>query len=81
MSRLLKIVQEATCNYTNLVLGAWGCGVFGNDPRLVADVFAKALNGKYKDVFKRVSFSIYDKTEEQSTLKAFREILSPENNE
>jgi putative RNA 2'-phosphotransferase len=29
---------------THLVLGAWGAGVFGNDPDLVADVFAAALD-------------------------------------
>ncbi|HEY1547557.1 MAG TPA: RNA 2'-phosphotransferase, partial [Kofleriaceae bacterium] len=30
-----------------LVLGAWGAGVFRNDPVLVADVFAELLAGEY----------------------------------
>jgi uncharacterized protein (TIGR02452 family) len=27
------------------VLGAWGCGVFRNDPDLIARLFAKCLSG------------------------------------
>ena len=33
----------ATCGYDRLVLGAWGCGAFGNDPNQVAVAFREAL--------------------------------------
>lgn len=31
------------CGYERLVLGAWGCGAFGNDPERVAEAFRGAL--------------------------------------
>jgi putative RNA 2'-phosphotransferase len=42
-----------------LVLGAWGAGVFGNDPALVADAFAVPLAGDYRGVFAEVVFAIH----------------------
>lgn len=47
--------------YETLVLGAWGCGVFQNDPEMVARLFDEALNGKYKGQFKKVIFAVYTK--------------------
>jgi len=57
-----------------LVLGAWGCGVFQNDPVLVARSFIKLLTapGKFNGVFKVVVFAIYDRSENQGTYRAFR---------
>lgn len=42
-----------------LILGAWGCGVFQNDPQMIAELFHKQLEGKYKGVFKKVVFAVY----------------------
>lgn len=40
-----------------LILGAWGCGVFGQDPKEVAKLFKEELtSGKYN--FERVVFAI-----------------------
>lgn len=55
-----------------LILGAWGCGVFKNDPKEIAELFRKYLKGKYKNKFKRVVFAILTKKEEM--LKPFEEI-------
>jgi uncharacterized protein (TIGR02452 family) len=56
-----------------LVLGAWGCGVFRNEPHVVADVFAQLLsNGALARAFTRVVFAIYDRTKGQGTLRAFQ---------
>ncbi len=41
-----------------LVLGAWGAGVFKNDPVLVADVFAELLAGPYAGAFGEVVFAV-----------------------
>ena len=46
-------------NHKTLVLGAWGCGVFQNDPAVVAGMFKELLLGKYKNQFERVVFAIY----------------------
>jgi uncharacterized protein (TIGR02452 family) len=44
-----------------LVLGAWGCGVFRNDPDDVAAAFARALDGeRLRGAFERVVFAVYD---------------------
>jgi uncharacterized protein (TIGR02452 family) len=61
-----------------LVLGAWGCGVFGNDPRVVADVFARLLTeGALAGAFKRVVFAIYDRgSTRATTLRAFEERIA-----
>ena len=42
-----------------LVLGAWGAGVFGNDPAMVARAFRTHLTGAYAGVFDEVVFAIY----------------------
>ncbi|WP_241329998.1 TIGR02452 family protein [Chryseobacterium arthrosphaerae] len=55
-----------------LILGAWGCGVFKNDPKEIAGLFKKYLHGKYKNKFKRVVFAVLTKKEEM--LKPFEEI-------
>lgn len=55
-----------------LILGAWGCGVFKNDPKEIAELFKKHLYGKYKNKFKRVVFAILSKKEEM--IKPFEEI-------
>lgn len=43
-----------------LVLGAFGCGVFGNDPYLVADLFKRVIrSARYDKAFKEILFVIY----------------------
>ncbi|MCX8522672.1 TIGR02452 family protein [Chryseobacterium formosus] len=56
-----------------LILGAWGCGVFKNDPKEIAELFRKHLQGKYKNKFKRVVFAILTKKEEM--IRPFEEII------
>ncbi|MGW9558144.1 TIGR02452 family protein [Nocardiopsis sp. NPDC055551] len=46
---------------TRLVLGAWGCGVFGNDPAVVAGAFGRHLKGEFAGVFDRVVFAVLDR--------------------
>lgn len=48
-------------NQKILVLGAFGCGVFGQRPTDVAEIFRELLDTKYKNVFKKVYFPVpYD---------------------
>jgi uncharacterized protein (TIGR02452 family) len=60
-----------------LVLGAWGCGVFRNDPRLVAEAFARHIGkgGSWSQRFQRIVFSIFDNTPSQQTLEAFHQVF------
>ncbi|MEU4321003.1 TIGR02452 family protein [Nocardia fluminea] len=54
-----------------LVLGAWGCGVFGNDPAAVADAFAAALN-RWGAAFDRVVFAVWDRAAVSANRAAFQ---------
>lgn len=41
-----------------LILGAFGCGVFANDPHDVATIFKNLLENTYKGKFKKIVFAI-----------------------
>lgn len=70
----LVLAVAATEKIERLILGAWGCGVFRNDPKMVAAAFAEALGegGRYANVFSEVVFAVYDRTPQQGVLGAFR---------
>lgn len=72
---VLAIAEEN--KHRNLLLGAWGCGVFGNSPAMVADVFANWLaNQQFLGCFDRVVFGIYDNSQEKRTFSAFQRRFS-----
>jgi len=55
-----------------LVLGAWGCGVFRNDPAEVAGVFADLLaSPRFAGAFDRVVFAVLDRSPSAATRAAF----------
>jgi uncharacterized protein (TIGR02452 family) len=59
--RVLEVA--ATHGYRQLVLGAWGCGVFRNDPAEVAGAFAALLTGegRFAACFDRVVLAVRDR--------------------
>lgn len=65
--------------HSTLVLGAWGCGVFVNDPHAIARLFqAHLLEDKlFKGVFRKVVFAVSDRTKEQKIYGAFDQVLRP----
>lgn len=70
----LLLALSKSLGYRTLVLGAWGCGVFQNDPAFVAKVFAQELAKPYfASAFDKVVFAIYDKSKDKHTLNAFAE--------
>jgi uncharacterized protein (TIGR02452 family) len=61
--------------HRTIVLGAWGCGVFRNDPRTVAEVFANLLaDPPFAGHFGRVVFAVYDRSPGRRTLRAFADL-------
>jgi uncharacterized protein (TIGR02452 family) len=60
--------------HRRLVLGAWGCGVFGNDPTVVAGAFAAQLNpgGPFAGNFTHIVFAILDEDPAGLRISAFR---------
>lgn len=65
MKQRIEYVLALASHYGNdaLVLGAWGCGVFANDPHEVAELFAGYLlgQGRYAQAFTEVVFAILDR--------------------
>ena len=58
--------------HRNLLLGAWGCGVFQNVPATVADAFGAWLEGqRFAGAFDRVVFAVYDSTKDKRVRRAF----------
>ncbi len=71
----LVLALAAAHGCSHLILGAWGCGVFRNDPKLVASIFAAHLFGLWAGKFQSVLFSVYDCDPKQMTFTAFQEAL------
>jgi uncharacterized protein (TIGR02452 family) len=71
------LAVAAAQGHRHLVLGAWGCGVFRNDPATVADAFADALaDGPGR--FDRVVFAIWDQAKGSPTRAVFAARFAPE---
>ena len=71
MDRILGISNLH--NADAIVLGAFGCGVFKNDPEMIAENFKTLIDLKYKNSFKKIVFAI--KTKDQELLDTFENIL------
>lgn len=57
-NRIGGIVKAAIVNNADcIILGAWGCGAFGQSPTLVAQAFAEVLND-YSGAFRKIVFAI-----------------------
>jgi uncharacterized protein (TIGR02452 family) len=67
------LALAASQGYKCLVLGAWGCGVFRNDPAVVATAFLGHLRqGAWRGRFERVVFSVLDTSASRETLSTFQ---------
>ncbi len=76
--RIAKLLAVALChNYEHLILGAWGCGVFRNDPREIAELFAAALLGddRFHQRFQSVTFAVLDGSADEQIVGPFRELF------
>ncbi len=70
--RARKLLWVAATNgHATLILGAWGCGVFRNDPGSIARIFKDLLSGEFAGCFSRVVMAVYDTTGDQKVRGAF----------
>ncbi|NEA51277.1 TIGR02452 family protein [Streptomyces sp. SID10815] len=72
--RAERVLETAAAHgYRRLVLGAWGCGVFRNDPARVAEAFRTQLapGGRFADAFEQVVFGVLDRTPGSAIRSAF----------
>ncbi len=74
--KLLSLALHHGCDA--LVLGAWGCGVFRNDPSMVAQMFANYLlpSGEFHGTFEMVLFSVLDWTKDSRIFTEFNNRFS-----
>lgn len=78
-SRIEKLLTVAVIHgHEELVLGAWGCGVFGNDPADVARWFREQLEkgSRFHGAFRRVIFAVLDGTSGGRFIRPFQEAFS-----
>jgi uncharacterized protein (TIGR02452 family) len=60
LKRAALIFESALSNDVDiLILGAWGCGAFGNSPNVVASTFKHLLGTEYNRYFDKVIFAIH----------------------
>ncbi len=71
--RIAKVLTIAAGHgHDAAVLGAWGCGVFRNDPQEIAELFREALAGAFHGAFARVAFAVLDRTGDRHALEPFQ---------
>ena len=77
-NRIVGVLKSAAYfGYEDLVLGAWGCGAFGNDAAIVSNLFDRALKelnwaGLHAyDLFNTIVFAIRSGGEESYNYKEF----------
>ncbi|MEU0833530.1 TIGR02452 family protein [Streptomyces sp. NPDC005969] len=80
-SRAERVLEvAAVCGYRRLVLGAWGCGVFRNDPAQVAGAFRALLTdgGRFAGHFEQIVFGVLDRGPESATRTEFARTFEKE---
>ena len=76
-SRIRNILEVAiACDVDCIVLGAFGCGAFNNDPEMVAECFRRLLaDREYACYFRKVVFAIR-KSQPNTNFDVFSRILA-----
>jgi uncharacterized protein (TIGR02452 family) len=77
--RAERVLETAAAHgYRHLVLGAWGCGVFRNDPAQVAEAFRGLLGpgGRFAGAFEHVVFGVLDRTPGHAVRGAFARVFA-----
>ena len=72
----IMLAAAARLGFKNLVLGAWGCGAFGNKPEDVTQYFRKVIiDEEYGKCFSEICFAIYGREDGQN-ITSFRSAFS-----
>jgi uncharacterized protein (TIGR02452 family) len=74
--RCRQILSSAASNGAQvIILGAFGCGAFKNDPVIVAQAYANILP-KYLLYFRTIEFAVYCRPRSTKNFDAFNTILA-----
>lgn len=69
----LALAIFASQNCRHLILGAYGCGVFRNDPEQIAQWWKELLTESFPESFETVVFAVLDRSATLSTIAPFQE--------
>ena len=72
------LAAMALHGHTHIVLGAWGTGVFKNDPTTIAEIFADALDSpRFSGVFSHVCFAVLSNPNRSDRTRSAFEAVFP----
>jgi uncharacterized protein (TIGR02452 family) len=75
-ARIHKVLTlGAAHGHTSIILGAWGCGAFGNDGHEIAALFDRALKADFRGVYDHVVFAVLDFSREQRFIRPFKAVF------
>ena len=73
--RAEHILHVAAANHAHaLVLGAFGCGAFANDPNVVARAYKDAMVS-YTQYFRMIEFAVFCRQDETENYEAFKKVI------
>jgi uncharacterized protein (TIGR02452 family) len=74
MRRVCRVLSIGIAHsHDGIVLGAWGCGAFGNDGHEIAGLFHAALSSRFKGAYRRVIFAVVDWSPDRRFIGPFEE--------
>lgn len=73
MKLALAIFAKQECRQP--VLGAYGCGVFRNDPAKIAAWWRELLEEYFTEAFDRIVFAVLDRSPSQECIRAFENVF------
>lgn len=74
--RLRRMLDSAVMNHADtVILGAFGCGAFCNEPQVVATAAANVVRD-YMYAFKNIEFAVYCRSSDDSNYRVFNSVLS-----
>ena len=78
LCRILEVVLSEGCD--TVILGAFGCGAFQNNPEVVALANKNVNKNVIKDylhAFKNIEFAVYCSPRDDRNFKIFERVLKP----
>ena len=79
-ARVHKVLAIAAAHeHDAVILGAWGCGVFGNDCTQIAELFHTSLTTTFRNQFARTVFAILDPSPERRFIGPFERVFAFKN--
>lgn len=73
MKLILAIFEKERVEH--LILGAYGCGVFRNNPEEIAKWWKELLEEGYGEAFEHIIFAVLDNSEDKNCIRAFENIF------